>query len=712
MNRHSHSRFIRSFFVYFGFSRSVFARMFAGDNLLLALAVASSMQTLAQQPLEEIIVTADFRPAALNTMPASVSVVDRAVMQRKNAQHLEDVLLNAPNVNVASGASRARYFQIRGIGETGQFTEPLNSSVGLLIDGVDFSGIGGAAMLYDLEQVEVLLGPQGTRYGSNALAGLVNLQSRAPTADFSYGLQLQGENFAGRGLAGYVSGAASPELLYRLSAQTLTSDGYGHNIHLGRPTNNRDEHTLRGRLQWLAADGLNIDFSGALVDIANGYDAFSLDNNRETRSDEPGTDDQDAGLASVRITLDRFQAFSAAVLLGYADSDSHYGYDEDWVYAGFHPLEYSSTDHFFRRHNNRSAELRLLSNDSGVLLGGRMRWVSGIYSLQQRQALDRRYTFLPGPFTSHFTIDRLAVYAETNTTLGAGWSLDAGLRSERFASTYRDSNALAFTPDDSLQGGKLALNFRTQADNLLYASISRGYKTGGFNTDGSLDADLREFNAEHLWNYELGFKGWLLDDALQVQAALFTMERDAVQISSSTVRMRPDGSSEFVDFIGNAAAGRNRGLELNARLATASEAHHFYGTLGLLDTSYADFVNSNGDDLGGRDQAHAPRYQFTLGTSWNLGQQLALDVNLQGRDAFYFSDSHEGRSQAYTLLNASLTWSGAQWRATLWGRNLGDRDYFVRGYYFGNDPRDGYAGKSYTQLGEPLRYGLTLDLDF
>ena len=85
---------------------------------------------------------------------------------------------------------------------------------------------------------------------------------------------------------------------------------------------------------------------------------------------------------------------------------------------------------------------------------------------------------------------------------------------------------------------------------------------------------------------------------------------------------------------------------------------------------------------------------------------------MQGRDAFFFSDSHDVRSNAYDLVNASLTWTQPQWQLTLWGRNLGDEDYLVRGFYFGNDPRVDYTPKGYTQLGEPARYGMTVNLDF
>jgi len=679
---------------------------------LLAISTLPCASFVCAQPvLEEIIVTADFRQAAVDDIPASIAVVDADVMARKNAQHLEDILLNTPNVNLASGASRARFIQIRGIGERGQFSEPLNASVGVMIDGVDFSGIGTAGMLYDMAQVEVLIGPQGTRYGSNALAGLINMQTKAPQPETEYGVQLQAANAGERGVAGFLTGPATDDLFFRVSGQQLESDGFSNNLFLGRPTNTREETTLRGKFRWLMTDTEKLDFTAAMIDLDNGYDAFSLDNMRDTLSDEPGFDRQDSKLASLNFTTSRFAPFALEVLGGFAVSDIAYGYDEDWVYTGFHPFEYSSTDKYYRDRETISGEVRLVSSDVGALLGGRTSWVAGIYSLHQDVDLARDYTFLPALFTSRFIIDRLAVYADTTTVLTDNFSLDIGLRSERFSAEYQDSNGLAFSPNDDLFGGKISLNYALPDSSLLYASASRGYKSGGFNTDGSLDADLREFNAETLWNYEAGFKGLLLDNRLQLQAALFWMDRDDVQISSSTVRVRDNGSAEFIDFIGNAAGGTNRGLEISAQWQSADH-WSLYGNLGLLDADYEDFINSNGDNLDGRQQAHAPDYQYTLGMVYDFDANLSLDVNVQGRDAFYFSDSHDARSDSYALLNASLRYQRDAMTLTLWGRNLTDEDTFVRGFYFGNDPRDDYTARGYTQLGEPVRYGLTVNLDF
>lgn len=676
----------------------------------IALGCSSSLAQTAA-PIEEIVVSADFRRAAVDDIATSISVLDADLIAERNALHLEDVLRSAPNVNLASGASRARFIQIRGIGERAQYGEPLNPSVGLLIDGVDFSGIGGAALLYDVEQVEVLMGPQGTRYGSNALAGLVNIQSKAATAAPGFGLQLQSENYGGKGMAGYATGALSDTLLGRISVQTLESDGFIHNRTLNQSTNDRNEQLVRGKLQWQLSDTVSSEFTLAHIDIDNGYDAFSLDNNRETLSDEPGFDRQESLLSSFRLDATGFERFDLELLVGLADSDIAYGYDEDWTFAGFHPDEYASTDHYYRDHNTRSAEVRLLSNENGNLLRGRTSWVTGLYVLDQQVDLERRYTYLTGPFTSSYDIARTSLYGDTTTQLGGNFSLDAGLRVENVIASYRDSDLLTAYPDDVLTGGRLALNYRSSSAALWYASASRGYKTGGFNTDGSLDADLRPFDAELLWNYELGFKGALFDDQLQTQLALFYMDRDDVQINSSTLRMRADGSAEFIQYTGNAAAGFNRGIELSAQWVS-NERVTVYGNLGLLDSEYQDFVNSAGDRLDGRQQAHAPDWQYTIGSNLYLLPDVTLNLNLQGADAFYFSDSHGERSSAYALLNASLSWQWQQATLRLWGRNLLEDDYYVRGFYFGNDPRDGYTAKGYTQLGEPQRIGLTLNLDF
>ncbi|MDG2118147.1 MAG: TonB-dependent receptor [Gammaproteobacteria bacterium] len=687
----------------------MFRNVIAFSAVILANSSLTAQSNTAT--INEIIVTADYRKSNALDISSSISVVGAEIIEKKNAHHLEEILLNAPNVNSSSGSSRARFYQIRGIGERGQFSEPLNSSVGVIIDGIDFSGIGTTALLYDVEQVEILLGPQGTRYGSNALAGLINIASKSPSSSATYGLQLENANYDGKGLSGYLSGPIAEKLRYRFSAQNHSTDGFNNNQFLRKNTSFRDEGIMRGQLEWSPSEHMQIDVISSFINIDNGYDAFSLDNTRDTLSDAPGADRQKSKTVSANLSLTQFEKFTVETLLGYANSKIDYGYDEDWVFDGFHPWEYSSTDQYLRKKETKSGEIRFVSTDSGLIFSDTTDWVFGVYVLQQQSHLQRNYTFLPENFYSKYRTNRSSAYAELNSQLGENWNLTLGVRAEHFNAAYNDSNEIDFAPNKNLFGGKAALTYTTGQDNILYASVSQGYKTGGFNTDGTLDKEFREFDAEKLLNYELGFKGSLYNEKVRTQVTLFFMDRDDVQISSSLVQTRSNGSSEFIEYIGNAASGSNYGLEVSGEF-NATQRVMLYSSAGILKTKYKTFINSAGENLNGRQQAHAPNYQYTLGISAKLNSVLEFDANLQGRDKFYFSDSHSGQSEKYNLLNASVRYSQKDWRLTVWGRNINNQDYLVRGFFFGNDPRDNYSPKNYTQLGEPARYGITLNLDF
>src|ERR1700735_2943188 len=143
----------------------------------------------ADETLQEIVITASLRSSSAAELPQSVSVLDAATLQAAGVQHFEDVLEMIPNLSWASGSSRPRFFELRGIGEVEQYQGAPNPSVGFLIDDIDFSGVGMPATLFDTRQIEVLRGPQGTIYGANALAGLINVRTEDP----GNGMELHGE---------------------------------------------------------------------------------------------------------------------------------------------------------------------------------------------------------------------------------------------------------------------------------------------------------------------------------------------------------------------------------------------------------------------------------------------------------------------------------------------------------------------------------------
>lgn len=678
----------------------------------LALIQASVVNAQQSAPLtiEEIRVTADFRASADLEIASSVTVMTDELIATRGAQHIEELVNAIPNVNYSAGSNRARFFQIRGIGERSQFVAPINPSVGVLIDNVDFSGAGTIATTMDIEQVEVLRGPQGTRYGANALAGLINIRSKPATEDFDAGLKLGLADYNSSTVSAFVNGALSSTVNGRLALEQHQSDGFYTNDFLGRSDNNaRDELSARGKLAIELADSWQLDLTLSHVNMDNGYDSFSLDNTRTTLSDEPGFDRQKSTLFAATSSW-ALDSADVEFIVGLADSEMDYGYDEDWAFDGIHPFGYSSTDRYARQRDTQSFELRVLSNDTSLLFDGRTQWLVGLYTLSSDETLRRDYTYLESPFFSDFTFDTLAAYAQLDTQLTDRLVLETGLRLESRKTDYVDSDAAAFAPDENFWGGRVALKYALSETTLAYASVARGYKAGGFNTDGTLAPALRRFGEESLVETELGIKSSLLNDTLSLKAAVFHDARRDQQVKSSAGRLREDGSTEFIDYIGNAAEGTNRGLEIEARWLATSQLS-FTASAGLLDATFDRFINSEQQDLAGRDQAHAPNYMAHLGAEYVLGR-WSMSASVDAKDAFYFSDSHGIKSDPFELLNLSLRYDADRWSAQLWARNLNNQDYAVRGFFFGafgNDPRKDYAPEPYLQFGEPRLVGLNVE---
>ena len=675
---------------------------------IAALITAPIAVPIANASLPEIIVTADYREANELDTAYSISVLTEEVIKSRSAQHFEDLINAIPNVNFASGSNRARFFQIRGIGERSQFGDPLNSSVGLLIDNVDFSGAGTVATMMDVEQVEVLRGPQGTLYGANALAGLINIKTHDPEDTFAANFKVSAAEYGTQTIGATFTGPLTDKLQYRLAVEDHSSDGYGENDFLDEDDNNsRDELSLRGKLNYQPNNNWNLKFTLAHIDVDNDYDAFSLDNIRHTLSDEPGHDRQESLSIGVESTWN-LTGFDLVGILNAADSDIEYGYDEDWTFTGFHPFGYTSTDNYLRDRRTFSLEARLVSNDSSKIFAGSTEWVVGTYLLSSKEDLLRTYTFLPSDFTSNYDFNTYAIFFQLDSSLTENIMLSTGLRFERRDTTYDNSDAVEFDPQENLWGGRLALKYFTSQNTMTYASISRGYKAGGFNTDGTLDPDLREFDGEYLIEYELGIKSKWLNNRIHFRTTLFYDDRRDQQVKSSIVRVRPDGSAEFIDFIGNAAEGTNKGLEIELDWF-ATDNLKISASVGLLDAQFDKFINEFGEDLSGRDQAHAPSYTYNLAADYRI-QNWFFQVSVDGKDDYFFSDRHAVKSDPYTLLNANLGYETESWKISIWGRNLTDKDYYTRAFgSFGNDPRKNYVTEPYFQFGEPRIVGMTFE---
>jgi len=719
-----------------------YSKLICASNTILRRCVfaiggvfAVNTHTLATEPLTEILVTAEILESNVLQLPNSVSVINSFAIEQRGAQNLEDILALAPNVNFTTGASRGRFIQIRGIGERSEFQAPIINSVGIIADGIDFTGIATGISTLDVQQVEVLRGPQGTLYGANALAGLINVVSNKPTETFYGKVTAAVEDFGGRELSGVISGPTSDASGYRLAVKHYQSDGFTEAVFLGRDdTNNIDETTARATFNTKVNENLNLDFKVYLADIDNGYDAFSLSNTRVTDTDEPGFDRQETVSASVSAQYAINNNLQLETNLSVSQSDLDYAFDEDWSnificentacdsdLLGF-DLFFSSFDRYQRDNDNTTVDLRLVSNGNESV-----NWVAGLYLRDQSIDLERTYTFQDF-FTSNLETTNLAVYGQAEITLNNSWSLTSGLRLERRELDYQDNFGGIASPDETLWGGRIALEYQAESGAFYYGLISRGYKAGGFNLEGSLSLDEREFDTETLINYELGFKQRFFDGRLSLQTSLFYQDRSDIQVDQSIVRSVATGEiggvcpCSFTDFTANAASGSNSGLELELDWA-ANERLNLFVTLGLLDTQFDEFlsfdhIEANRDngiafDLAGREQAQAPSYTAVIGGQYALTETLSIGGSIEAKDDFLFSNSHEGTSDAYELLNLELSYQTDNWSIALYGKNLTNELVKTRGFgTFGNDPREFYALDEYNQFGAPRIVGVRASVEF
>ncbi|MCU7984718.1 MULTISPECIES: TonB-dependent receptor [unclassified Shewanella] len=712
--------------------------------LALAIAAALSTPVFAQTDaidrpdpsteMEVIVVTADFRSSSLEKMPSSITVIDSQKIQDESAQHFEDLLNSIANFNWSGGSSRPKYFQIRGVGEQEQYQGAPNSSVGYIIDDIDLSGIGMVSSMYDLQQVEVLRGPQGTRYGANALAGLIYLKSNDPTDVFEHGGEVSLGDDDLRTFSGFSSGPLtdSGKLLYRVSMQQHQQNGYHDNLYLDRDdTNGRDEFSGRAKLRWYATDDLQFDLTVLHADFDNGYDVWSLTNSpTQTTSDQPGVDSQRTTGAGFKATYSGAENFELTSLTSFANTDHHYSYDGDWANSEYWaskqcnddngnlaPCQY---DYFWDKTGQRktaSQEFRLSSTEQGRIFAESTDWLLGVYAmnLKEDNQLYSEYNASPDEvLDSEYEATNYALFGQLDTDLGSNYALSVGLRLERRNSHYSDTNNDNFDPSETMWGGHIAVSKVLNDSHNAYVRVARGYKAGGFNMTLPVELnDKKEFSTETLYNYEIGLKSHWLAGLIDTNLALFYMDRQDQQVAAS--QQDPDKPQRFILFTENAGSSNNYGAELDATWY-ATDNLQVYSSLGWLETAYGDYQYQDKYgtevDLTGRDLAHSPHLTYSLGGTYRANSGWFANLNLSGKSEFYYSDSNESRSEPYTIVNARIGYEASAWSAYLWGRNLFNEEYGVRGFYFGNEPDNGWAEKQYIRYGDPRQIGVTFNVKF
>ncbi len=679
----------------------------------------AAAETLTLAPVR---VTADLWEAPLARIPASVTVYDESALRAGAVRHFGDLVDQIPNLTWTGGTSRPRYLQIRGVGENSQFEgETPDSAVRFLIDDFDFTGLGTIGSAFDVQQVEVLRGPQAGAFGANAAGGVVRLVSNSPTpfwtgrAEATFG----GDDLRSGGFAvgGPLVSARPDELMMRLAIQQSNSDGFRRNLTLKRDTNARDEFNSRLRFTWNPNTLWRWDAALLYADQHDGYDEFALDNNgRHTYSDQPGVDNQRSYAGSLRGTYRGWDLARFTTVTSVARTDSRYSYDDDWTaasYMGFSDLS--------RRRWVVNEELRLDSEQAPSEAFSR--WTLGAFY----SGIDEttRYTDtdpgnIRGLKTAYHSTN-VALFGQAALTLASHTRLIAGLRAERIdlrgdglKTRYRITRGtfdapVHVTPSfaDTVWGGKLTLEHDLGSQAVAFASVTRGYKAGGINVDARINVgvDPLTYETETLWNWEAGLRGHTADQRATGELTAFYLQRRNTQVRDSAGF---GGNYRF--FTDNGDGAHVYGLEA-AGSYTLLPDWTVRASLALMQSELDRFQLANGNTGGGRDLANTPHYGYTLGTRYGAAQGVFATVDFVGRAQQFDSNNQNEARRAFQVVNASVGYTWKAWTITLWAKNLFNETYDKRVYFFGNADPD-FIETRYENRADPRQVGGTATLKF
>jgi len=682
---------------------------------------------LLSRDIEEIIVKGTWREAKVLEESSSIVILNTKLLKSEPIKHFENISYLVPNLNFAASDSRARHFQIRGIGERSGYERTPNSAVGFLIDDIDYSGQGGIATTFDIEQIEVHRGPQGSRIGSNALAGLIYIKTKEPTKQFEGIGELTTGTFgtfnAGLAFGGPVG--FSENLTYRLTLRNDNTDGFRKNLYSGKSdTSKKDESTNRLKIDWEILEKTSLKLLISQIDLNDPADIWTIDGSLNTLSDRPGMDSQKTNTYGVKV-FHQFDAFEFQSLSSITDTDIEISYDADWGNPESHaPYIYDYFSETIRDRKTLSQEFRLVSDIANLNPQNKTKWVIGIsyFNVKERNIKndDGAYGDPSDPFgpyfsqsssSSKFSSDNLSIFGNIDYFLDESLKLSIGARWENYESQYADSFGESFNPSDYMLGGKISLNKILSHSSNIFFSVARGFNQGGFNLNLGLAPDSKNSNLyydpEFLTNYEIGLNSQLFNEMMNIAAVIFYSDRKDQQVLIST-QVDPTDPNTFSFLTQNAAEGTNKGLELNVNLKL-TESLDFFSRLGLLKTEINNWKSR--PDLEGRAQAHAPKRSYALGVSWSITDKASLSLDLVGKSSFYYSDSHDNQSKSYALANLSYNYSIGDWTYSVWARNIFDKYYSVRGFYFGNEAPD-FKDKLYERHGDPRHIGITARYDF
>ncbi len=716
---------------------------------ICALALTSAMATIAlanpayaQQVSEAeeaaedgnvIIVTARKQAENLQDVPVAVTAFTAEEFAESGLKEFADIARLTPNFDVRPRAATGNLFAnvtIRGQ-TSGFLTLNADQAVGININGAPITrGTSLFTNLFDIEQVEVLKGPQGTLFGKNTTGGVVNVTTKAPElgefggySEFIYG------SFNRTKFEGVLNAPIGENAAIRLGAAKTDRDGFGEGgqgdaILTGRELADDDELFLRGSLLVEPSDAVSIRINAdyhevdestsifrSLVSALGGFIALESTNpdfyvGNDFRDDAPFAVSDEFNI-NAAINLD-LGAVSLTSITSYRDQSA----DTLVQSAPSTAVRLAQDSDIFAQ------ELRL----SGSSFEDRLQWqVGGFYSTEEGVDVDQLVGFGLDTTTGAQN-ETISVFGQGTFALSDNVNFTGGLR-------YTDESRRVFglAPGNMGQDASasfdgvswlLSLDFKPTDETLLYASVSRGFRSGAIDQDNIGTIVQPEF----VTNYELGFKADLFEEVVRWNSAVFYSDYTDIQRTS----FDPD-SPVPVTVLRNAAEATIWGFESELQIYATPE-FTFGGTLGYTNAEFDEFldqdaagnvIDRSGEPFGG------PEWQFSLNARYDkdisanatLGFQvnyfLVGEESLAGPGVVALLGQDLTSVPQYDLVNAQIDLDLVDLEGlpdlniALFVTNLFDEEYFVGGLAL-----DLFGGVSNRIVGEPQQFGVRVRADF
>lgn len=689
---------------------------------------------------DEIIVTAQRREQNVLDVGIAVQSLSQDTLTEQRIEQLRDLNAALPNVSIKEQIPGAiPVIAIRGVG-LDDFSSTNNPAAGIYVDEVPLSSLALMNFdFYDLQRVEVVRGPQGTLYGRNTTAGAINVLSARPSDHFEARLFGGYGSYERAEAEGMINLPLGPNAAFRLSGR-IVDQGEGlweSRLLPGETIGQQNSAQARAQLALSLGENwdANIKLEGLRQRSEIGYGehfgtanfftgvppnftcdpvlAGQLDPTQctdflgytDTDGDpftgdwnSPHQYDIDQTAATVRLEGDLGFATLTSIT-GYIDFERDFYTDSDA--SPFRQFEFNQLDWV----TQWTQELRL----SGQT--GRADWIVGAFYSTDDITL-RTPGFLDHLFGTQVLItadqesSSMAAFGQVEWALTDSVDLITGIRYTTEEKDYvggtLDQNPFGlsglvnpFCPgpalpcqlsfvdtgiDDEFISWRLGLDWRVNDDTLVYASIARGQKSGGFFTGITLaNAQLAPYSPEELTAYEVGLK-WR-GDRLRAELSAFYYDYSDLQTF-----IRVDLGPISVQALGNVPEAEVSGLEASL-VWEPIDGVTLQGGLGLLETELGAFATTAGPIPAGNEIPNAPGLSFNARAiyEWNVGSNLVAraQVGADYADEMFKDAINDPiiAADAYWLFDARLSLGSlsGDWDVALWGANLTDEQYVVQG---------------------------------